>query len=314
MTHTPKHLIVADVLLKIFKKGLILNEKALHFIDSTFLSPSADALQAIINDPANCEREVLVQLIFFPGDPVQLQLEPLLETHPFSIQDEALLLDYLKHHFQGISISLPNGREAFSITSDSSSYDHGVIRDLALEHFVYHLNCLKKLPDNVISVIDNHVPEAKKIWTKIRLRNARFDFTAKNTIWLCSFFEAAYKFDGIYDDVLHFAIEFVDNLAETDDIYNKLMALKRAYFKAMEKNKAFEAQMQKSNMETMIMQGKRGSGMGTETARKKIILIDRISYAVYRKTEPIEPFVTENEIDTIQTDADMQNVMKFLGT
>ena len=314
MSPEKKHLIFGEEILKIFKKGLFLNPKATQFIDSTFLYPSAEEIQTILNDPDNCEREVLIQLIFFPDETVQLQLEPFLQKHPFSTQDESLLIDHIKCNFQGLSIFLPNGRGSFSINALNNSRDPTFIKDLALEHFIFHLNCSKILPDKLIFAIDDHVPDDKTVLTKMRLRNARFDFSVKNTIWLSSFFEVAYKFNGIYDEVLKFAIEFVDNLAEKDDFYTKLMDLKKAYFKAIGKNTAFETQLQKSNMETLIMQGKRSAGIDTEMARKKIILIDRISYAVYQKTEHIDPFVTENKIDNIQSGTDMQNVIKFLGT
>ena len=306
--------IIGEKIAGILSKGLTLSDDAVHFIDSTFFSPSAEEIQAIIGDPDNCEREVLLQMIFFPDEKMQLMLEPFIEKHPLGKEDETRLLNKVKSLCKEITIYLPDDRGCFSMVSGGISRDHSFLFDFSLAHLIFHLNCSKILPQKLIDAIDEHVDNAHKLTSKVRLRNAGFDFTEKKIIWLGALFKAAYKFSDIHDGVLNFALEFVDNLDEQADIYEQLMALKRLYFRAIEKNNAFEAQMQKSNMETLVMQGKRGAGIDSRTARQKIAFIDRISYGIYKKTLHIEPFVSENELGSIQTDADMQNVIKLLGT
>jgi len=47
----------------------------MHFIDSTFSSPCINELEKIITDDSDCERDSLIELIFFPDEEIQAKLE-----------------------------------------------------------------------------------------------------------------------------------------------------------------------------------------------------------------------------------------------
>ena len=296
------------------EKGLFPGEKTMGFIDSTFSSPTAEEIAAIMADPDNSEREVLVQVLFFPEEKLQKQLEPLIQASAIDESDLTVLVDQVKQKMANIAIHLPDDRGCFDLAFEPGIPDMQELGELALSHFVFHLNCPRKIPATVLSAVAEHVPECRHLATWVRLRNARFDFTEKNILWLTDLFAASYKFSGMYLDILDFALAFTDGLAADTDICAALMARKRQYAKAVRQNTEFEAQIQKANMETLIMQGKRGSGMGTAAAEKKMAMIDRMAYGIYGNTEHIEPLVSENSVAPIHTDKDMQHVMKILGT
>ena len=66
---------VAEKIIAILQGGLALNSDTQHYIDSTFSNPSVAELDALLQDEFSCETDSLMELLFFPDESVQLQLE-----------------------------------------------------------------------------------------------------------------------------------------------------------------------------------------------------------------------------------------------
>lgn len=60
-----KCVLLAKKIEKILINGLNLSNDVLHYIDSTFSNPSVKELEALINDASDCEKDSLLELIFF---------------------------------------------------------------------------------------------------------------------------------------------------------------------------------------------------------------------------------------------------------
>ncbi len=79
---------VAEKIIEILRSGLTINADTQHYIDSTFSNPSIDMLAALVKDEANCETDSLLELLFFPDESVQLQLEQMIDAVCFEKHDE----------------------------------------------------------------------------------------------------------------------------------------------------------------------------------------------------------------------------------
>ena len=66
-----------------------------HYIDSTLALPTHQKLESVLKDPDNCERDTLLELIFFPGQDIQVRLEDLIEQSCFQQDDEEKILGLL---------------------------------------------------------------------------------------------------------------------------------------------------------------------------------------------------------------------------
>ncbi len=88
--------LLAEEIASILKEGIRLSPDVLHFIDSTYSNPSPQELANILEDESDCERDTLVELIFFPDESIQVRLEDLLERLDLGKKEEqtvrALLL------------------------------------------------------------------------------------------------------------------------------------------------------------------------------------------------------------------------------
>ena len=79
---------VAQKIIDILQSELTLNADTLHYIDSTFSNPSIGELEELLQDESSCETDSLIELLFFPDESVQMQLEEVLGETRFQKQDE----------------------------------------------------------------------------------------------------------------------------------------------------------------------------------------------------------------------------------
>jgi hypothetical protein len=295
--------LLAGELQKILSGGITLSSEVIHYIDSTFSNPSVTELQTILHDDSNCEKDSLMELLLFPDETMQLQLEALLERLQFQEADEKSILDDFLKGPVPVAIHFPEegGPLHLKVTEDVAG------------RFISRLNISKHLNPDLLGALNHYEDENISIRIKVKMRNSRFSPTAENIKFLCLFFE---KFDSQDNDIfecLEFALSFLDEPTLGNDIYRTLMAKKKFYFRSLQKAKQLDTQLQKYNIETLLAQGKRVVLIDQRDARKKMRIIDRISLAVFDKTEYFEPLHNREEHIELDTDQNVQDIIRILS-
>ena len=294
--------LLAGELQKILSKGIDLSSEVIHYIDSTFSNPTARELQTILIDDTNCEKDSLMELLLFPDETMQLQLELLLERIHCKKGDEKFVLDNLLQNPMQVTIHFPTDRDAIRLS---------VTEEIACQ-FISRLNISKHLAPDLLAAIERY-DENIRNRIKVKIRNTRFSFSERKNEFLCLFFE---KFDSQDNDIfecLEFIIGFLEDLKHSNDIYQALMAKKKFYFISLQKAKQLETQLQKHNMETLLAQGKRIVLIDQKDARKKMRIIDRISRAIYGKTEFFEPFNEGEDYLELSPEQNVQDIIRTLS-
>ena len=262
----------------IWREGLALTPDALHYIDSTLLNPSLPELKDILCDETNCEKDSLLELIFFPDQTFQVQLEDLLEGHDFGAEDEEKLSRALIAKRLQTTLLFPAGRGSLTLA----------VPDWAIGRFISRLNISKKLDPALVDAIRRYVPRPYQALCKVKLRNTRFKFTPNKISFLTVFFKKMAVEFGIVFSAYDFLLAFLDELKDDTDLYRALTQKKRFYFQNLQKAERFSAQLKNSNMETLLLQGVRIPYINTEEARRRMDLIDRICYAVFGQSNFLE--------------------------
>jgi hypothetical protein len=294
---------LADEIRKILGKGVTLSSGVIHYIDSTFSNPTTTELQALLHDDSNCEKDSLTELLLFPDETMQLQLETLLEGLYFQQEDEKSVLDDLLQVPMQVAIRFPVDRGSFHLL---------VTEDLARQ-FIARLNISKHLNPDLLEALKHYENENISNRIKVKMRNSRFSPTDETIKFLCLFFE---KFDSQDNDIfecLEFALSFLDEPCIDNDIYLTLMAKKEFYFRSLQKAKQLDTQLQKHNMETLLAQGKRIVLIDQRDARNKMQIIDRISRAVFGKTEYFEPLDDGEEHIEFSPHQNVQDIIRILS-
>ena len=266
---------LADEIRKILGNGITLSSEVIHYIDSTFSNPTTTELQTILHDDYNCEKDSLVELLLFPDETMQLQLESLLERLHFQQADEKSVLGDLLQDPVQVTIRFPGDRGSLRLR---------ITEDVACQ-FISRLNISRHLNPNLLDALNQNKDETISDRIKVKLRNSRFSPTTEKIEFLCLFFK---KFDSQDMDIfecLDVALSFLDEPTIDNDIYRTLMAKKKFYFRSLQKAIQLDAQLQKQNVETLMAQGKKVVLIDQRDARKKMRIIDRISRAVYGETE-----------------------------
>jgi hypothetical protein len=266
---------LADEIRKILGNGITLGSEVIHYIDSTFSNPTTTEVQTILHDDSNCEKDSLMELLLFPDEPMQLQLESLLERSHFQQADEKFVLGDLLQDPVQVTIRFPGDRGSMRLR---------VTEDVACR-FISRLNISRHLNPNLLEVLNQHQDKTISDRIKVKLRNCRFSPTTEKIEFLCLFFK---KFDSQDTDIfecLDVALSFLDEPTIENDIYRTLMAKKKFYFRSLQKAKQLDTQLQKQNVETLMAQSRKVLLIDQRDARQKMRIIDRISRVVFGKTE-----------------------------
>jgi len=270
--------LLAERIVKILKEGIYLNSDVMHFIDSTFSSPCINELEKIITDDSDCERDSLIELIFFPDEEIQAKLENLLESHNYCKEDEKTILEYLySGHIESI-IHFPDNKGVLII---KMPYE-------AADRFLTRLNIHRNIDEKVSAAIDTYVSEKLKISVRVKLRNTVNEIAENKIFFLCEFFKKMESENGDFLESLDFILSFLDKAENTSDLFSALMDKKRFYFKNLQRAEKFMQQLEKANMETMILQGVKAPYINIEDETRKMELIDKISLSIFGRTEYFE--------------------------
>ena len=294
---------VAEKIIEILRDGLTLNADTQHYIDSTFSNPSIGEFEALLQDESSCETDSLMELLFFPDESVQLQLEEMIEDTHFQRRDEQEIQKRV------CSTAL---QTQIRFSDDRGTLEKRVAPSNAAR-FIERLNLSRCLDPKLRSAITRHVHPELQTRCKVRLRNARPLTSPDKISFLQTVFKKLQIDNDNFFDHLDFAVSFLDALNAEADIFQALMARKKRYLQSLQKAKKLDNQLTQHNVETLLLSGERVSYIDKADARKKIQIIDRISLAVFGKTEFFD-FMREGEQSiTLEGKDDIDKLFKEMG-
>ena len=293
---------VAQKIVDILRGGLMISADTQHYIDSTFSNPSASELEALLQDESSCEADSLMALLFFPDESVQLQLEEIVEDTHFQGQDGREIQDRVCATSFQTQFRFADGRGTLEMRVAPSN----------AAQFVERLNLSRSLDSKISAAVTRCVHPDLQTRCRVRLRNTRPITSPEKISFLQAFFEKLRIDNDDFFDYLDFTLDFLDGLKDQPGMFQALMARKRLYFQSLQKAKKLDIQLSQHNVETLLLGGNRIACVDRADARKKIQIIDRISLAVFGKTEFFDLMAGEQSI-SLEGRADIDKFIKELG-
>jgi len=259
----------------ILEKGLILNDRVLHFMDTTFGSFLPENMEEVIQDEDSCERDSLLELIFFPDESIQVQLEDILCAKGYTEKDEAGIIDSLVSRIQSVVLCFPEplGKLKIAFSRESAM------------RFVSRLKISSTPDKELIHSVQKDVDPKWVGLVLVKIRNAAIPRTDNVIDFLSRFFQKIGSDRPDFLDCLVFILEFSQRLGEESDIFQSLMERKKSCIQAVKKAVEYEKQLARYNMEIMIMKGARNSCVNIDEIKKTIGIIDRISLSVLNRSD-----------------------------
>lgn len=300
MKSEEKYELLTGEIKKILDNGITLSSDVIHYIDSTFTNPSISELQSILHDDSNCEKDSLMELMFFPDESMQIQLEELLENLQISRQEEKEVLNSLCQKSPHVTMRFPEERGSLNL----------ILPQEIVLAFVSRLHISKHLDRRLRKSINIFADKDVRSRFKVKIRNSRFSPDENKIQFLCDFFEKLEPQSHDFNICLDFTLSLLDELKEDKNIYQALMDKKKFYLRSLQKAKQLEIQLQKNNLETLLLEGNRVIHVDQADARKKMVIIDRISRAIFGKTEYFEQLDTDENLMEIRSLEDIKSMVK----
>ena len=270
--------------------GLTPGREVMNYIDSTFSHPSLEELTALLEDENNCERDSLLALLFTPDESLQISLEPLLEASAFTAGDRSTIVRCLTDPPPVVEMDLPDDRGRIQLSMPASG----------AERFVDLMHPEKQLPAVLKNAIRAHVDEEVATRIKVMLRNSRCRLGRRDVAYVSRCLQ---KFDaGCEEDLacLEYALCILADSPAPADLYQVLARRKKLFFKQLQNALKLRKMLRGSNPETVMLRGGPIGSIDTAEAGRLIAMIDRISTALFGRTEPLEPPALELEYEVLE--------------
>jgi hypothetical protein len=287
---------------EIFRSGIHVGPAVIGYIEATFSNPSAVELEEILNDESNCERDVLLELIYFPDERLQTQLEEFLEENEFTEEEaERIHKDLLSRKINA-KIIFPNPLQTIDLRVPRSIFGP----------FLSRLNISGKIDQQLQSAISKYVDVSDRMAVKIKIRNASSAPVGNKVDFLCRFFQIMHS-DATLMASLEFVLKFFTEIKDEADIYAALMAKKRSCFDQLKKMEKFEQALKKNNIETLMLRGEKVPYVDKSDALKTIAMIDRVSLMVFGRTDAVLPAAVSAASVGNQSQEDLVDVIRKLS-
>lgn len=267
----------------ILKGGLMLNDRVLHFMDTTFGSFLPSDIKEAVQDESCCERESLLELIFFPDESIQAQLEDILCARDYTEKDEIGIVDHLVSSIQSVELIFPDAFGKLKIAFSRESAIRFVSRlKISSTPDQELIRCVKKVVD----------PELVGL-VLVKIRNAAPPRTDAVIDFLSRFFRKIDSGRPDFLDGLSFILGFSQELGKESDIFQSLLERKKSCIQALKKAEEYEKQLARYNMEIMILKGARNPCINVEEIKKTIAIIDSINLFVFNRSDSPCPALFE---------------------
>ena len=279
MDSTERCRTLAQEILFYFREGITIDNHTRRYIDTCFPGTPLTDLADLIGDTPDLDAAPLMDLIFFPDEILQIQLEPLLEKEPYDVEDETRVIELLCEEDIRTTLRVAGNRTRVPIR----------IPGPVLDPFVHRLRISRRIPARLVDTLRNVFTPGESDRLMVILRNTRFSFSPPVTDFLDCFFKGMDPNAADFHECTQFMLALLDEQKHGVDpcllIREKKDVLLRARHAAIE----FEDQLRRGNMEILMHQGIRAPETSLADTEKKIALIDRIEAGVAhgKKVPPI---------------------------
>ena len=261
---------LADAIVRILTHKRTIDPDLLHFIDTMLSRPSAKDLTSIINDPSDDDADAVVELIFYPDESMQALLEPIIESNGFIKADEAVLADTLILKKPAAHMLFPDGRGDIAV----------VMPDWIAAPFISRLNISCRPDQRLIDAIYAYIPDERQAVLMVKLRNFKSPLTDSAISFLVRFFESMPFQEKTSGETFDMMLALLAEIGE-QDIYTGLVEKKKFYTHHLKNAQEYEEQLEKSNMEIMMLQGNRQPYLDKQDALIRIAVIDAVCLTVF---------------------------------
>ncbi len=270
----PCHKAIAQSILRFFEHGLVLDDRATHFIDSTFMTPSGNDIRCLLETECD-DRDLLLSVAVVPDNRLRLEAEAILQDSDEKCADA-----------KSVTALMPDRINTAIIFPDSRGKIPCVVPKSVAAELVLQLCISVKTPPQIWMEVEKKLGADRdlRLATLSMIRNARLPASRERILFVAAFVKMADIRDA---DTFLDRLGLVLRLAARSPgagMFDVMAAEKAACMRALRKSKDVEKQLEKNNIETMMLKGKGGLlCVDREELLREIRDIDIVSMTVFGK-------------------------------
>lgn len=291
-----KHRRLIEAIEGIFSGGLEVGPEFLDYIDATFSYPSAAQLQNLLADEADPERDGLLELIFYPDEAMQQELEDEIGAGRFDHDDLPVLAAGLAACRIRTALRLPEPRGSVEVDMPRT----------AIGPFLERLNLTRRTDGGLLQAVDAYIGPRQRAAVRVKLRNMRRPPDADKVRFLARGLEKLGREPDLPAS-LDFMLRFLEDIADGEDIYKALMRRRHTCLQYIRVAGRYAESLKKDNIETLLLRGERVPHIPRDRLLKEVAAIERISLAVFGRLDP-EP--ADGGEYAVQSTADLKALIR----
>lgn len=267
---------IADRIEGRLKKGVRLGGEVVHYIESVAGVKDPNELFHQLEDSESCDSQSLYELVFYPAEADQIELEPILESETLEPQDTQTINSRLISKKISTEIIYP----------DESSTPPIRIPENTLRQYVQRLNLTRRIPEKLADSINSNLHDrSAALRLRVWIRNTRFGLRENIVSFLCTYMEQLPVETREDLEQLAWTLDFLDQTRGKTDIYSALMEEKQRISDMIRQASESDKRLSRLPVEAIIMQGVNIPSLSSEKAMKRVRMIDTIAISIFGKTE-----------------------------
>lgn len=266
--------LLAQKIRQLFKDGLSLDQGVVHYLDSTLSSHDIHTLETVLQDPWNCERDPLIELLYFPDESIQIRLEDFLENAAFAREDETAVLNLLEAAPMETVFHFPEQRAGWRIKTPRA----------ATGAFLRRLKITDNPEPRILAAIPSSLLDLEQRRCKVAIRNAAFSRQESHVAGLEAFLLKSDTAGTGFMPRFCFFLQFLSEWQGGTDLWGALVRKKQLYLKQLHQAHQAETRRHNRNVETLMVMGVRSPHVDPQDIAARIAMLDDIGLAIFDRS------------------------------
>ena len=273
----PVEMVARNIITRL-QKGLTISPAVQACIESTLGELRAEVLSRHLQDEADSHSDPLQELLFFPDDAFQEDLEPCLQMAGLLPVHQEELIRTLSEH----TLTVP----FFSIESSATRRTDRPCFHLAMPaalwpDFVRRLKVWKRLPAVIETVWHEKPPPAPEGFIRVSLRNAALEWNDSLVEFFVMYFNRAVTGEAEFRREFALLLKIIAEHPDTHDVKALLIRKRQHLLRQLHQYESFEHHRTRFSMDIMMLQRASAPALDAPAVRMAIADIDSIRAQIW---------------------------------
>lgn len=262
--------IIAAAVAGIWEKGVVLSDDTLFFLESSQGITTPEELENALEAEDFPDREMILEMIFFPDRPVRMALEPLLAGEGLEEIRISEVTGFLAGNRSRIRLHCPEGGPPINLKIPREQIDL----------FIARLYLNRSIPPDICDALATHHPWPTVLSCRVYLRCKNFRFKARHTRFITRFIRKARDLSQGFTVLFELFCHILSRAGESDDLEFHIWETRRHETETLRQIQKFEQKRDRYNMEYLMMSKYQVPPDSAEAVERRIQQLDVIIHDI----------------------------------